>query len=237
MHRLGSGLLDLVLENTLSEYKKGWSCFQEKADQLVLAPKWCLTWEGGSEFYELIFWIRFVAKCFNMIADPSLMNSVTGSHFSSKVLKYLTGYTPAVQQVQGRCTKLPFHQLAVCQFVISSTWCFTDLLISSDYCFSNFFNIGPCLAKADIQTSSLFGRLIFPDTGISGRHIQRAAVAGWGVFQSDRREGPQDLHHSQRPPHPVEDPVGLGGSQAIAVLLLCLAQGRVGCSGKGSSSG
>jgi hypothetical protein len=42
MHQFGSGLLDLVLENTLSEYKKGWSHFEDKADQLVLSPKWHL---------------------------------------------------------------------------------------------------------------------------------------------------------------------------------------------------
>jgi hypothetical protein len=79
MHRSGSGLLDPVLENALSLYKKGWSCFEGKADPLVLAPKWCLACEGRSEFYELSYWIRFVAKCFNMIVDPSFVNSVTGS--------------------------------------------------------------------------------------------------------------------------------------------------------------
>ncbi len=26
-----------------------------KADQLVLVPKWCLAWEGRSEFYELSY--------------------------------------------------------------------------------------------------------------------------------------------------------------------------------------
>ncbi len=36
------GLLDPVLENTLSKYKKGWSCLESKADQLILVPKWCL---------------------------------------------------------------------------------------------------------------------------------------------------------------------------------------------------
>jgi len=38
MHQSRSGLLDPLLENNLSEYKKGWSRFEDKADQLVLAP-------------------------------------------------------------------------------------------------------------------------------------------------------------------------------------------------------
>jgi hypothetical protein len=42
MHQSRTGLLDPVLENTLSEYKKGWSRFEEKEDPLVLVPKWCL---------------------------------------------------------------------------------------------------------------------------------------------------------------------------------------------------
>ncbi len=42
MLRSGSGLLDPGLENALSEYKRGGAAFEGKADQLVLAPKWCL---------------------------------------------------------------------------------------------------------------------------------------------------------------------------------------------------
>ncbi len=42
MLRSGSGLLDPVLENTLSKYKKGWSRFEGNADRLVLVPKWRL---------------------------------------------------------------------------------------------------------------------------------------------------------------------------------------------------
>ncbi len=77
MHRSRSGLLDPVLEDTLWKYKRGGVALKVK--QLVLAPKWHLAWEGRSEFYELSYWIRFVAKCFNMIVDPSFMNSFTGS--------------------------------------------------------------------------------------------------------------------------------------------------------------
>jgi hypothetical protein len=29
---------------------------KEKADLLVLVPKWHLAWEGRSEFYELSYW-------------------------------------------------------------------------------------------------------------------------------------------------------------------------------------
>jgi len=52
---------------------------KEKGNPLVLAPMWCLAWEGRSEFYELSYWIQFVAKCLNMIVDLSFMNSVAGS--------------------------------------------------------------------------------------------------------------------------------------------------------------
>jgi hypothetical protein len=52
MHQSRAGLLDLVLENTLSEYKKGWSHFEDKADQ------------SGALLER---------------ADPSFMNSVTAS--------------------------------------------------------------------------------------------------------------------------------------------------------------
>ncbi len=45
-----SGLLDPDLDNSLSKYKKGWHCFEGKADQLVLVPKWHLAREGRSEF-------------------------------------------------------------------------------------------------------------------------------------------------------------------------------------------
>ncbi len=55
-----------------------------KADPLVLAPKWHLASEGGSEFYELSYSIRFVAKCLNMIVDLSYMNSVTGYSLVAK---------------------------------------------------------------------------------------------------------------------------------------------------------
>ncbi len=80
MHRSRSGLLGPVLENTLSKYKKGWSCFEGKADLPVLAPKRHLACEGRSEFYELSYCIQFVAKCLNMIVDSSFINSVTGSY-------------------------------------------------------------------------------------------------------------------------------------------------------------
>ncbi len=55
-----------------------------KKDPLVLAPKWRLAREGRYEFYELRYWIWFVAKCLNMIVDPSFMNSVTGSDLVAK---------------------------------------------------------------------------------------------------------------------------------------------------------
>ena len=35
---------------------------KEKGDPLVLAPMWCLTWEGGSKFYELSYWIWVCSK-------------------------------------------------------------------------------------------------------------------------------------------------------------------------------
>jgi hypothetical protein len=35
-------------------------------------------------FYELSYWIQFVAKCSNILVDPSFMNSVTGSGFVAK---------------------------------------------------------------------------------------------------------------------------------------------------------
>jgi hypothetical protein len=57
---------------------------KEKVDPLVLAPKWCLAQESRSEFYELSYWIRFVAKGLNMIVDPSFMNSLTGSSLVAK---------------------------------------------------------------------------------------------------------------------------------------------------------
>jgi hypothetical protein len=49
-----------------------------------LAPKWHLAWEGGSKFYELSYWIWFVANCLNMIVDLSFMNSVTESGLVAK---------------------------------------------------------------------------------------------------------------------------------------------------------
>jgi hypothetical protein len=55
-----------------------------EADPLVLLPKWRLAWEGRPEFYELSYWIRFVAKCSNILVDQSFMNSVTGSGFVAK---------------------------------------------------------------------------------------------------------------------------------------------------------
>ncbi len=55
-----------------------------EADPLVLLPKWRLAWEGTLEFYELSYWIRFVAKCTNILVDQSSMNSVTISEFVAK---------------------------------------------------------------------------------------------------------------------------------------------------------
>jgi hypothetical protein len=52
---------------------------KRKADLLVLAPKWCLVWEGRSEFYELSYWIRVY----------------------NKVLKYPTGYLNVWCKNQG----------------------------------------------------------------------------------------------------------------------------------------
>ncbi len=54
---------------------------KRKADQLVLAPKWRIAWEVSMNSFT---GSGFVAKYFNMIADPSFMNSVTGSGFLAK---------------------------------------------------------------------------------------------------------------------------------------------------------
>ncbi len=64
-----------------------------KVDLLVLVPKWCLAREGRSEFYEHSYWIRFVAKCLNMIVDLSFMNSVTGSGLVAKCSNILQDST------------------------------------------------------------------------------------------------------------------------------------------------
>ncbi len=51
MLRSGSGLPNLGI----------WSRFEDKADRVILAPKWYL---AGSEFYELSYWILvLLAKC------------------------------------------------------------------------------------------------------------------------------------------------------------------------------
>jgi hypothetical protein len=55
-----------------------------EADPVVFASKWHLAGEGRSEFYELSYWIWFVAKCLNMIMDLSFMNSVTASSLVAK---------------------------------------------------------------------------------------------------------------------------------------------------------
>jgi hypothetical protein len=71
MLRSGSGLLDPILENTLSKYKKGGAALKVKQNGILL--------EKADLSFELSYWIQFVAKCFNMIVDLSFMNSVTGS--------------------------------------------------------------------------------------------------------------------------------------------------------------
>lgn len=61
-------------------------------------------------------------------------------------------------------------------------------------------------------------------TGFSRRDVQRVPLAGRRVFPGHHREGPTDLQHPQRPPHPVEDPLGVGRVQALALLLLSITQ-------------
>jgi hypothetical protein len=61
-----------------------------KADALVLVPKWCLAWEGGSNS---VTGSWFVAKCLNVIANPSFENSVTGFGFGAKCSNILQDIT------------------------------------------------------------------------------------------------------------------------------------------------
>jgi hypothetical protein len=62
-----------------------------KAAPLVLTPKWCLAWEGRSEFYELSYWIWFCSK---VLKYPNRFEFYELSYWNwswNKVLKYPTG--------------------------------------------------------------------------------------------------------------------------------------------------
>jgi hypothetical protein len=75
MLQSGSGLLGPVLENTLSKYKRGGVALKVKQIGLFWCQNGALL-ERSDVSFELSYWIRFVAKCFNMIVDLSFMNSL-----------------------------------------------------------------------------------------------------------------------------------------------------------------
>jgi hypothetical protein len=84
-------LLDPVLENLYLKIKGVDLFVKGKADLLVLAPKWCLAWEGRSEFYELSYWIWFCSK---VLKYPNRSEFYGLSYWSwswNKVLKYPIG--------------------------------------------------------------------------------------------------------------------------------------------------
>ncbi len=91
MLQSGSGLLDPVLENTLSKHKRGGATVKVKQIGAKMAPclrgwirvLWTqllhpvcskvLQYDSGSEFYELSYWILvLVSKCLNIKQDRKL---------------------------------------------------------------------------------------------------------------------------------------------------------------------
>jgi hypothetical protein len=64
---------------------------KEKGDPLVLAPMWCLAWEGRSEFYELSYWIWVCGKVLKYDSGSEFYELCYWIQFCSKVLKYPTG--------------------------------------------------------------------------------------------------------------------------------------------------
>jgi hypothetical protein len=62
-----------------------------KADLLVLVSKWRLAWEGGSEFYELSYWIRVCSKVLKYNSGSEFYELSYWIWFCSRVFKYPTG--------------------------------------------------------------------------------------------------------------------------------------------------
>jgi hypothetical protein len=64
-----------------------------KADLQVLVPQRHLAWEGRSKFYELSYWIWICSKVLKYDSGSEFYElSYWIQFFSSKVLKYPTGY-------------------------------------------------------------------------------------------------------------------------------------------------